>query len=181
MMFQTVALRPLVGYKPSGMQHTDPNKLAIGKALGRISSGVFILTASHEGRSTAMLASWVQQASFAPPAVSMALAKGRAVAEMIRASECFALSVVSKEDTSLMKRYARAVKEDEDAFAQVATFETSIGVPAPADALAVLECRLITTCDFHGDHELFIGEVVAGHATREGRPFAHVRGNGFHY
>lgn len=163
------------------MQHTDPGKLDIGRALGRIPSGVFILTASHEGRATAMLASWVQQAGFNPPAVSVALAKGRPVAEMIRASDCYVLSIVPKEDTTLMKRYARGVAENQDAFDGVATLDTSVGVPALADALAVLECRLRSTCDFAGDHELFIGEVVAAHMLREGHPFAHVRGNGFHY
>ena len=36
--------------------------LPIGKALGRIPSGVFILTAAHAGKRGAMLASWVMQA-----------------------------------------------------------------------------------------------------------------------
>ncbi len=164
------------------MHHTDPAQLAIGKVLGRVPSGIFVLTVKHEGKATAMLASWVQQAAFAPPAVSVALAKGRAVAEMIRASDRFALSIIAKDDTSLMKRYARGVNEDEDAFAGVKTTVAPIvGVPVLADALGYLECRLISTCDFAADHELFIGEVVGGALLRDGYAFAHQRGNGFHY
>ncbi|MBC8108463.1 MAG: hypothetical protein H7Z14_17895, partial [Anaerolineae bacterium] len=49
--------------------HTDEQKLPIGKALGRIPSGVFVLTAAHAGERMAMLASWVQQAAFEPPAI----------------------------------------------------------------------------------------------------------------
>ena len=163
------------------MHHTDPSKLSIGKALGRVPSGVYVLTATHAGQATAMLASWVQQAAFAPPAVSVAIAKGRPIAEMIRASNVFALSIIAKDDTTLMKKYARGLKEGEDPFAGVHTRAGSLGVPILTDALACLECRLLRTFDFGGDHEFFVAEVVAGDVLREGQAFAHQRGNGFHY
>ena len=57
------------------MEPSDPLTQTIGKVLGRIPSGIFVLTVKHDGRATAMLASWVQQAAFAPPAISVALAK----------------------------------------------------------------------------------------------------------
>src|SRR5215475_13297409 len=101
------------------MHATDPQKLHLGKAIGRVPSGVFILTTRHGGRAGAIMASWVQQSSFDPPALS--------------------------------------------------------------DALAWLECRVTSTCDFGGDHELIIAQIVAGEILKEGKPFMHVRGNGFHY
>jgi flavin reductase (DIM6/NTAB) family NADH-FMN oxidoreductase RutF len=128
-----------------------------------------------------MLASWVQQAAFEPPAVSVAIAKGRPIAELIRASRQLALSIIAKEDTTLMKRYARGLKDDEDPFAGVHTRIGSLGAPILTDALAWLECRLLHTCDFGGDHEIFVAEVVAGAMLRDGYAFAHQRGNGFHY
>ena len=128
-----------------------------------------------------MMASWVQQAAFDPPAVSVAMAKGRPIAELIERSQLLAISVVADGDTSLMKRYARGVKPDEDAFAGIETVPTPAGIPALKQAVAWLECRVIQTCDFGGDHELFIGEVRAAKILREGRAFAHQRGNGFHY
>ena len=164
------------------MEASEALRQTIGKVLGRIPSGVFVLTVKHEGRATAMLASWVQQAAFAPPAVSVALAKGRSVAEMIRASDRFALSIIAKEDTALMRRYARGVKENEDAFAGTRTLDgAAVGIPVLADALGYLECDVLSTCDFGGDHELFIGEVIGGAILREGQSFSHLRGNGFHY
>ncbi len=163
------------------MHHTDPAKLSIGKALGRVPSGVFILTAMHNGRTAAMLASWVQQAGFDPPAVSIAIAKDRSIAELIRRGGRLALSIVSKEDTTLMKRYARGVKDDEDPFAGVQTMSAPSGLPVLADSLGFLDCRLIRTFDFGGDHEIFVAEVVAGDLLQEGQAFAHQRGNGFHY
>jgi|SRR5688500_5710548 len=163
------------------MHHTDPAKLSIGKSLGRVPSGVYVLTASHRGESTAMLASWVQQAAFAPPAVSVAIAKGRPVIDLIRGSGAFALSIIAKDDTTLMKKYARGLKEGEDPFAGVHVRPGAVGAPILTDALAYLECRLIHTCDFGGDHELYVADVVAGEILRDGYAFAHQRGNGFHY
>src|SRR5438067_2371130 len=163
------------------MTTSDPHRLHLGKAIGRIPSGVFILTARHENRAGAILASWVQQASFEPPALSIALAKGRSIAESIRASKQLALSIIPEDDKSLMKHYARPISDDADPFAGVRVIDTPGGMPALADALAWLECRVISTCDFGGDHELIIAQIVAGEILKEGKPFMHVRGNGFHY
>ena len=163
------------------MSISEEQKQTVGKALGKIPSGVYILTASHGGESMVMMASWVQQAAFEPPAVSIAMARGRPIARLIDASKKMALSVIPESDTSLMKRYARGVKEGEDPFAGVETFQTPGGVPAMKSALAWLECRLIHTADFGGDHDLLVAEVVAGNVLHEGRAFAHQRGNGFHY
>src|SRR5687768_3423944 len=116
----------------------DDIRNTIGKALGRIPSGVFVLTASHDDESSAMLASWVQQASFQPPGVSVAISRHRAVVPLIRRSNQFALSIIPENDTTLMKRYARGVKPDEDAFAGMRTLQTPSGLPAFADALAWL-------------------------------------------
>jgi flavin reductase (DIM6/NTAB) family NADH-FMN oxidoreductase RutF len=163
------------------MSVPDSLKQQIGKPLGKIPSGVFVLTARHQARSTAMLASWVQQVAFAPPSVSVAIAKDRPIAQLIKQSGRFALSVVAEHDKALMKRYARGVKEGEDPFAGMHTAQTSAGLPVLADSLAWLEARIIHTCEFGGDHELLIGEITAGALLRDGHAFAHQRGNGFHY
>jgi 3-hydroxy-9,10-secoandrosta-1,3,5(10)-triene-9,17-dione monooxygenase reductase component len=163
------------------MAISEELKHTVGKALGRIPSGVFILTAAHGSERAAMMASWVQQASFEPPAVTVAMAKGRPIADLVRASKRFALSVVPEGDTSLMKRYARGVKPGEDPFARVETFDTPGGLPVIKSALAWIEGELVTTCDFGGCHELLIARVAAGAILQEGKAFAHQRGSGFHY
>jgi len=142
---------------------------------------VFILTARHENRSQAILASWVMQAGFNPPALSIALGKGRPIADAIRASKRLALSVIPDDDKSLMKHYARPIADGADPLAGVRPIETPGGLPALADSLAWVECRLLSACDFGGDHEIFVAEIVAGEILKEGKPFMHVRGSGFHY
>jgi 3-hydroxy-9,10-secoandrosta-1,3,5(10)-triene-9,17-dione monooxygenase reductase component len=159
----------------------EQTKQALGRALGRIPSGVFILTTRHNEQRSAMMASWVQQAAFDPPAVSIALAKGRPIAQLIAAGGRCALSILPAGDTSLMKRYARGAEPGADPFAGVAIIDTPAGQPALADALAYLDCRVITKADFGGDHDLLIAEVEHGQLLRDGQAFTHQRGNGFHY
>src|SRR5437870_1014997 len=122
------------------MKHvSDEVRNTIGKALGRIPSGLFILTASHEGRSSAMLASWVQQCAFEPPAISVALAKDRPIYELVRESKAFAVSIVPEGDTTLMKKYARGVPAGQDPFAGVRIQSAPSGGVVLADALAWLD------------------------------------------
>src|SRR6266496_2613096 len=144
------------------MAVTEELKQTVGKALGRIPSGVFVLTASYNGEKQAMMASWVQQASFDPPAISIAIAKERAIVELIKRSKTLALSVIPHGDTKLMKKYARGIKPGEDPFAGVEVFRTPGGIPTMKHALAWLEARLMSTCDFGGDHELLIAQVTHG-------------------
>src|SRR5437868_5578486 len=76
-----------VGHLPNGSRFaadrlerrpmTDEVKQSIGKALGKVPSGVYILTATHAGESSALLVSWVQQAAFAPPSLTIAMARER--------------------------------------------------------------------------------------------------------
>ena len=158
--------------------NTDP---AIGKAIGRIPSGVYILTTGAPGRWEVMMASWVQQAAFSPPSVSIAVHKERPVRQAILSSRRLALAVLPQEDTSLMKKYARGVVPGQDPFEGVETLQTPAGIPVPAGALAWLDCELTQAFDFGGDHEIHVARVTAAAVLREGKSFTHLRGNGFHY
>ena len=159
-------------------ENTDP---ALGKALGRIPSGVYILTTFHDGRPEVMLASWVQQAGFHPPSITVAVAKERPIRESLLAARRFALAVVPQDDTSLMKKYGRGVAPDADPFEGIDVMTTPRGLPVPSGALAWLECELTKAFDYGGDHEIHIARVTAGQVLRDGKSFSHQRGSGFHY
>jgi 3-hydroxy-9,10-secoandrosta-1,3,5(10)-triene-9,17-dione monooxygenase reductase component len=160
---------------------SDHLKATVGRALGRVPSGVYIMTARHDGQSAAMMVSWVQQASFNPPAISVALQKDRPIRQMVRASGKFALAVIGEGDSALMKKYARGVPPGQDPFDGVNVLDTPAGLPVPASALAWLECGVINACEFGGDHEVVVARVTDGALLRDGASFTHIRGNGFHY
>jgi flavin reductase (DIM6/NTAB) family NADH-FMN oxidoreductase RutF len=162
---------------------TEEARHSIGKALGKVPSGVYILTAVGEsGSAAAVMVSWVQQAAFAPPAVAIALAKDRPIRNLITSGGTkIALSVLAQGDLALMKKYARGIPEGQDPFDGVATAQTPAGAVYLAGALAYLECRVLQSCAFGGDHDLYVAEITAGQLLKEEHSFTHVRGNGFHY
>ena len=154
----------------------------MGKALGRVPSGVFVLTARDaDHRPYAMLASWVQQAAFDPPAVCLAIGKDRPMRDTIVRTRRLALSILGDGDKELMRRFARPRGPEDDPFQDSEIFAAPSGVPVVVGALAWLDCEMIQTTDFGGDHELVVARVTAGDLLRPGHSFTHVRGNGFHY
>jgi 3-hydroxy-9,10-secoandrosta-1,3,5(10)-triene-9,17-dione monooxygenase reductase component len=164
---------------------TNPLRQTVGRALGRVPSGVFILTTvatEPPGRfPLAMMVSWVQQAAFAPPSVCLALGRDRPIRSVLEGSRRFTLSVLGQGDSDVLKRFARGFEPDVDPFAGVPTQATPGGLPVLSDALAWLDCRLTQSFDFDADHLLLVAEVVDGQLQKDGAPFTHVRGNGFHY
>ncbi len=157
-------------------------KLAIGKALGRITSGLFILTAlDDDATPVAVLVSWVQQAAFEPPSISLALTRDRGGRDVIEKTKRFALAVLPQDDLSLMKKYARGVKPGENPFDGLELTKTTGGLPIPATALAWLECMVTSVCDFGADHDILLATVVAGEVLREGAGYAHQRKSGLRY
>ena len=152
----------------------------IGPALGRIPSGLFIVTAEHEDRRGAMLASWVQQASFHPPMVSVAIGKGRPIMPLISESLKFGLCQVPQGDRELLRRFARGFEQGEDPFLGCDLIESVLGVPIVPHVLAYLECEVAYHMDIEGDHDIFVGQVKAGRFV-DGVPQVHVRENGFKY
>ncbi len=122
------------------MAISEQLKSTIGRALGRIPSGLFIVSAMHNGIECAQLASWVQQAAFDPPAISVAIARQRQISTIIRNSGFFAVSILAEGDHALLKKYARGVEPGLDAFANVSVRRSPQGLPILADTLAFLEC-----------------------------------------
>jgi flavin reductase (DIM6/NTAB) family NADH-FMN oxidoreductase RutF len=161
------------------MSSTDVGADGMAVAVGRIPSGVGILTARHHTESTGMLASWFQQAAFEPLMVSVAVKSGRPIGEMIENSAGFVINVVGKDDGGLMKHFGKGFAPGEKAFDGLAVEEGECGISL-RDALSVVECTL-SACVEAGDHTLFVGKVVAGRGDVSGEPFVHVRKSGRGY
>lgn len=152
----------------------------IGSALGRIPSGMFILTAGHEERRGGMLCSWVQQLCFEPPMVCVAVAKGRPIMPLISESRLFGLCQLSAEDKVIMRKFAGGYDANEDPFLGFDLKQTATGLPIFENVLTTMECELASHLDVEGDHDLFVGKVLAG-SSRGGQPLVHLRENGFRY
>jgi flavin reductase (DIM6/NTAB) family NADH-FMN oxidoreductase RutF len=149
-------------------------------ALGRVPSGLFVLTARRGAAETGMLASWVQQCSFEPPRVSVALARGRELAAWLVEGAVFTLNILDDTQTDMIVHFGRGFALDQPAFEGLEVERGPEGGPVLTDALAFLECRVVSRCTA-GDHDLLIAEVARGRMLSEGQPMVHVRKSGAHY
>jgi flavin reductase (DIM6/NTAB) family NADH-FMN oxidoreductase RutF len=157
----------------------------LSQALGRIPSGLYILTIRHEGRSTGMLASWVQQAGFDPPMLTVAVNHDRYVADWIEAAGRFTLNQLATGSKAMIRHFGRGFASDANAFdgLELQPEDTTLGGPVLASALAYLDAEVAGQIKITGgDHRIFLGRIIAGSVQQtEAEPFLHVRANGFHY
>lgn len=152
---------------------------AIGGAIGRIPSGCSILTVAYAHKSTGVLVSWVQQAAFEPPSLSVCVKRGRPAAELIDHAARFVLNIIGDDPAAMFKHFGRGFGPDEEAFTGVATAASDYG-PVLTDCIAHLACE-VTGKIAVGDHDLYVVHVVAGRHRAEARPYVHLRKNGLSY
>ena len=153
------------------------NKKQVGKALGRVVSGLYVVTAKCEDKEDAVLASWVNQCSFDPPAVTLALATLRPARLLVEAAGSFIANVLPKDDKTLLKYFSRP---PEDIFKGVKTRKGLDGIRILSEAVSYLECEVVHSMQA-GDHVIYIGEIVGGKTLKGGDPYVHVRDSGFNY
>ena len=160
----------------------DPSrKEGIGRALGSIPSGLFVLSAGFEERRGGMICSWVQQTCFSPPMVSVAVAKGRSIMPLISESRQFALCQLGEDDKVILRKFAKETEPGDDPFLGF-ELEPSVlpGLPVLKTSMAFMECELMSHLDVDGDHDLFVG-IVRNGGRRKDNPRVHVRKSGFNY
>jgi flavin reductase (DIM6/NTAB) family NADH-FMN oxidoreductase RutF len=163
------------------MTDAEANKRQdLAAALGRVPSGLFILTARHGDAETGMLASWVQQCSFEPPRVSVAIRPTRDINAWLTPDSLFVLNVIEEGQKLLLGRFAKGFALSEPAFTGLPIEHQDGGPAILRDALAYLTCRVVQRVPA-GDHDLLIGEVVGGEMLRESKPWVHIRKNGLNY
>jgi flavin reductase (DIM6/NTAB) family NADH-FMN oxidoreductase RutF len=162
-------------------EHLRLATTGLAPALGRIPSGLYILTVENGDRATGMLASWVQQAGFDPPMVSVAIRRDRHVADWVAAAGRFALSQLAVGSKALIRHFGRGFAPEADAFEGVELRRDARGGPVIATALAYLDAEVAGELAA-GDHRIFVARIVAGGLLQsEAEPLLHVRANGFHY
>ncbi|MBD2772858.1 diflavin flavoprotein [Iningainema tapete] len=154
----------------------------LDKALGRISGGLYIITAKKGDVSSAMLASWVSQASFKPLGVSIAVAKDRAIESLMQVGDRFVLNVLEEgKYQNLMKHFLKRFAPGADRFEGVRTQPAENGAPILADALAYIECEVASRMDA-GDHWIVFSTVYAGKVSKpDALTAVHHRKVGNHY
>ncbi|MEG4045249.1 diflavin flavoprotein [Microcoleus sp. Pol17_C1] len=150
------------------------------QAVGRLVGSLCVVSAKREDVTSAMLASWVSQATFNPPGVTIAVAKDRSIESLMYAGDKFVLNILA-EGRQLRKYFMKNFAPGEDRFAGVETMEASNGCLVLTDALAYLECQVISRMEC-GDHWVVYAAIDNGHLLQnDGVTAVHYRKSGTHY
>ncbi|MGI8502977.1 MAG: diflavin flavoprotein, partial [Hassallia sp.] len=98
----------------------------VEQAVGRIVGSLCVVTAKQGGVSSGMLASWVSQASFNPPGLTIAVAKDRAMEPLTHSGNQFVVNILA-EGKELRKHFMKSFTPGQDRFAGIETEEASNG------------------------------------------------------
>jgi flavin reductase (DIM6/NTAB) family NADH-FMN oxidoreductase RutF len=149
------------------------------EAIAQIPGGLFVLTATFEGRRSGVLVKWVQPCSTNPPMVMVAIATGQPVEPLIRNSRSFTLCQISADDKFLMRKFnGSAFDPGEDPLMPLMTFTAPSGGPIVQRAMCYLDCEVVRHIELEADHRIYVGQVHAGGILHQGMPAIHWGTNG---
>ena len=141
---------------------STPAVLALGRVVGSLCVLTTVKGNGEAQLSGAMVASWVSQASFTPPGLTVAVAKDRAVEALLHVGDCFALNVLAAgRESGPMKQFLQPFAPGADRFAGLQLEQSPAGQPVLPEALAWLECSVKQRMEC-GDHWLLYAQVQTG-------------------
>jgi flavin reductase (DIM6/NTAB) family NADH-FMN oxidoreductase RutF len=153
----------------------------IGRSLGRLASGVYIVTCNNHGQSEGMLTTWIAQVAFEPPMISIAIKDGRPLLDCLQEGSQLAVNILSKANPEIFKQFAKPNLSSAERFAGLDLLPDSEFGPIFSKAVSYLLCtanKIIKA----GDHNLVLAEVVGGAMLHESaEPMVHFRASGFQY
>lgn len=141
------------------------------RIMGRFATGVTVITTRVGDELAGMTANAVASLSLDPPLVLVAVDKRSQTHEVLHKSRAFAMNILDESQEELSTRFAMPGPKN---FSDIELRAGETGSPIFADALAWTDCRVVDILP-GGDHDIFIGEIVAGDA-REGRPLLYYCG-----
>ena len=169
-------------YRAKSIKNMKSLDADLDKALGRLSGGLYIITAQQGDVKSAMLASWVNQASFNPLGLTIAVAKDRAIESLMQVGDKFVLNILEEGNYQpLMKHFLKRFPPGADRFEGVKTQPAENGTPILTDALSYVECEVASRMDAV-DHWIVYSTVYAGKVSKpDSLTAVHHRKVGNHY
>lgn len=154
----------------------------IAKAVGHIPSGLFIVCAQNSsGQKDGYLASWVQQVSFSPLLVALAINPDRPGYETIKSGKEFTINIVGDHEANFLKHFWKGYPPGEGPFGEINHEVSENGGILIKDALSTIECKFKESMK-PGDHEIVIAEVVNSYVhSTDAKSKVHLRKNGLDY
>ncbi len=137
------------------------NSKEFRSALGAFATGVTVVTTQGPDHAYGMTANAFSSVSLDPPLILICVISGTEGARTIAGNGVFAVNILSADQEPISRYFAsRDRPRGQEAFSAIAHRRAATGSPIIDGATAYLDCRL-AACHSAGDHEIFIGEVLA--------------------
>lgn len=152
---------------------------AFGSVLNLLPRGRLLMTGEFEHARAGAVVEWAMACSLTPACVCVALPKGMRISPIVRDSRAFGLCVLDDQAKLVMKMFGGGERDapggggaggaggpgagrvESDPFDAIEVTTLVSRSPILVKCVAALDCEVIRHLDFEGDHELFVGRVVA--------------------
>lgn len=127
--------------------------------MGQFATGVTVVTTRFgDGEVTGMTANAVMSLSLDPPLVVVSVDKEATMHQALADGQCYVINILARDQEHLSNRFATPGPKD---FSDLDLRKGETGAPILSGTLAYLDCKLVNSLPA-GDHDLFVGEVLAG-------------------
>jgi flavin reductase (DIM6/NTAB) family NADH-FMN oxidoreductase RutF len=128
--------------------------------MRKFATGVTVLTVRDGDRIHGMTANAFTSVSLNPTLVLVCIQKDSTTHAFVSRAGNFAMNILSAEQETLARRFAKQTVVPTDPFADIAYHSAATGAPIFDDGVAYVDCRVVAAHDA-GDHTIFVGEVQA--------------------
>jgi flavin reductase (DIM6/NTAB) family NADH-FMN oxidoreductase RutF len=143
------------------------------RILGKFATGVTVASTKVGDETWGMTANAVTSLSLDPPLVILCIQKEGQSRSKFEEGGCFALNILSADQQDISDRFAFKGPKD---FSGLNSITAETGAPILKESLGWVDCKLKEILP-GGDHDIFVGEIVAGAAPEEGSPLLYYGGN----
>ena len=138
------------------------------QSLRMFSYGVYILSSLNEGEYCVSTVTWVSQASFEPPMISVCIKRDSASYEIVKKRGEFILHLLGDTQKELASTFFKpTIFENEKLNGQEFSLENNL--PLLKDIPAYIQCKVVEILE-NGDHPLFLAEVVDAKINNDSNP-----------
>lgn len=147
----------------------------ISQVLRLIANGVFVVAAAAEGKAHGFTATWVSQASFRNPLLTVAIDKGHATYQLIQRSGHLVINVLDPAQVEVAEFFGGQREALQSPYFRQ---ESGQETPVLKECLAAIHCKVAGSIDAR-DHEVLLVEATDAQVFAEGEPLVFWSGKGY--
>ncbi len=121
------------------------------QSVGRLVGPLSVITAQKGEVSSAYLTSWVSQATFNPPGLTIAIAKDHPIESLLYGGDPLVINILQEGKPHLQKHFSKTFLPGENRLDGLSIEPAPNGCPILTEAVAYMECQVESRMDC-GDH-----------------------------